>query len=89
MKFESEIFKTISDYEAPSAPSNSPENTADLSEFSYKDFITDLKDLRCKNFRNIIFAQININSIHNKFGLLRESVAENVDILLISETKNR
>ena len=79
----------ISDYEPPSAPSNSPENTADLSEFSYKDFITDPKDLRCKNFRKIIFAQININSIHNKFGLLRESVAENVDILLISETKNR
>ena len=79
----------ISDFEAPLAPLNSPENIADLSEFSNKDFITDLKDLRCKNFSNIIFAQININSIHKKFGLLRETVAENVDILLISETKNR
>ena len=79
----------IRDFEAPLAPSNSPENIADLSEFSDKDFITYLKDLRCKNFKNIIFAHININSIHKKFGLLRETVAENVDILLISETKNR
>ena len=35
----------------------------------------------------LIFGQININSIRNKFGLLFSLVSNNIDVLLISETK--
>ena len=36
----------------------------------------------------IIIAQTNINSIRNKFETLVNGVRGNVDILMISETKN-
>ena len=34
-----------------------------------------------------IIGHLNINSIHNKFGMLSMSVAQYVDILMLSETK--
>ena len=46
-----------------------------------------LTKLRLKNANRIIMAHININSIRNKFEMLREIVKTNIDILLISETK--
>ena len=46
-----------------------------------------LKNLRMKNPSKLIFGHININSIRNKFELLRDEIESNVDILLISETK--
>ena len=41
--------------------------------------------LTCKD--NLIIAQLNINSIRNKFDLLNEQISNNIDILGISETK--
>ena len=41
--------------------------------------------LTCKN--NLIITHLNINSIRNKFDLLKELIAKNIDILVISETK--
>ena len=41
--------------------------------------------LNCKN--NLIIAHLNINSIRNKFDLLKEIISNNIDILVISETK--
>ena len=41
--------------------------------------------LNCKN--NLIIAHLNINSIRNKFDLLKELISNNIDILVISETK--
>ena len=48
---------------------------------------TILKNLRLKNVNRIICAQLNINSIRNKFESLKEIVSTNVDILLICEKK--
>ena len=46
-----------------------------------------LKSLHCNNLNKLVFADLNINSIRNKFELLSEQVRGNVDVLMISETK--
>ena len=46
---------------------------------------TILKNVRLKNVNRLICAQLNINSIRNKFESLKEIVSTNVDILLICE----
>ena len=46
-----------------------------------------LKSLKLKNTNNIIIGHLNINSIRNKFESLKYIINNNVDILLISETK--
>ena len=46
-----------------------------------------LKSLRNANLNRVIIAQININSIRNKFDALVSGIRGNVDILTISETK--
>ena len=48
---------------------------------------TILKNLRHANVNRLICAQLNINSIRNKFESLKEIESTNVDILLICETK--
>ena len=48
---------------------------------------TILKNLRLKNVKRLICAQLNINSIRNKFEFLNEIASTNVDILLICETR--
>ena len=47
----------------------------------------ELKEIRQKNSNRIIIAQLNINSIRNKFDSLNEIIEDNIDALLISETK--
>ena len=42
--------------------------------------------LTCKN--NLIIAHLNINSIRNKFDLLKELISNSIEILVISETKS-
>ena len=46
-----------------------------------------LKSLRLANLNRVIIAQININSIRNKFDALVSGIRGNVDILMTSETK--
>ena len=46
-----------------------------------------LKNLRLKNVNRLICAQLNINSIRNKFDSLINLINNNIDILMISETK--
>ena len=46
-----------------------------------------LKLFRKDNLNKIILANLNINSIRNKFDCLSEQVKRNIDILLFSETK--
>ena len=46
-----------------------------------------LKSLREENPGRPIFAQISINSIRNKFQFLASQVINDVDVLLVSETK--
>ena len=46
-----------------------------------------LKNLRLKNVNRLIFAQLKINTIRNKFNSLVNIVNNNIDILMILETK--
>ena len=48
---------------------------------------SNLKSVRRKNLRRIIFAHLNINSLRNKFDSLVRQIKGNVDILAISEIK--
>ena len=51
------------------------------------DSFADLNNVRQKNSSRLIIAQLNINSLRNKFDSFSQMVKDNVDILLISETK--
>ena len=46
-----------------------------------------LRKIKLKNMNCITIAQININSLRNKFSFLAEAVRGNIDILLVTETK--
>ena len=46
-----------------------------------------LENIRHKNINRLIFAQLNINSLTNKFDSLQHIIKKNIDVLLISETK--
>ena len=48
---------------------------------------TNLNFLRKGNFNRLVLAHININSIRNKFDTLVQQITNNIDILMISETK--
>ena len=47
-----------------------------------------LKTLRLSNVDRIMVAQINVNSIRNKFDALMTGIQNKVDILFISETNS-
>ena len=47
----------------------------------------DLRALRKKNVNKLIIAHLNVNSLRNKFELLKEQIQDNIDILMIYETK--
>ena len=49
--------------------------------------IRELKHLRKENSYRVIIGHININSIRNKFESLVKYVGNNLDILMVSETK--
>ena len=43
--------------------------------------------IRLSNVDRLIIGHLNINSLRNKFEMLREIIQDKLDILLISETK--
>ena len=45
------------------------------------------KIVKGRKSQSLIFAQININSIRNKFEFVASQIINNVDVLLVSETK--
>ena len=47
----------------------------------------DLRALRKENLNKLIIAYLNINSLRNKLEFLKEQIQDNIDILMISETK--
>ena len=47
----------------------------------------DLRALRKKNFNKLVAAHLDVNSLRNKLELLKEQIQDNIDILMISETK--
>ena len=46
-----------------------------------------LKGIKLKNINRVVIAQLQINSLRNKFDFLKEEVTGYVDILLITESK--
>ena len=47
----------------------------------------ELRALRLKNLNKLVIAHLNINSLRNKFELLPFQIKDNIDILMLSETK--
>ena len=47
----------------------------------------ELRFLRVKSLNKLIIGHSNINSLRNKFELLTHQIKDNIDILMISETK--
>ena len=64
----------------PQIDSGTPNNNS-------QDDMLVLKNLRVSYPNNIIIGHLNINSIRNKFEMLSLSVAQYVDILMLSKTK--
>ena len=46
-----------------------------------------LKKTRINNVNRVVIGHININSIRNKFDMLSDMIKDNIDILMVSETK--
>ena len=47
----------------------------------------DLKTMRRNNAKNLIVGHLNVNSLRNKFLSTKDLLADNIDLLLLSETK--
>ena len=47
----------------------------------------DLRAYRIRNVGKVIVATLNINSVRNKFDELKMTIAGNIDVLVITETK--
>ena len=47
----------------------------------------ELRSLRVKNLNKLIIWHLNINSLRNKLELLTHQIKDNIDILIISETR--
>ena len=61
-------------------------STGEIYENESNPFIA-LKNLRLKNLDKIIIGHLNINSIRHKICLLQPMTEDNIDILVMSETK--
>ena len=62
-------------------------STIDKVATEEEDVKSSLGSLKLSNVNRLILDGININSIRNKFELLFSLVLNNIDVLLISETK--
>ena len=63
------------------------EKCSSACDVSHKIGFDKLNVARSQNPNRILIAHLNINSLRNKFEILKETVTNKVDILLISETK--
>ena len=66
-----------------SAPSSKNSDNQENGELNFKEC---LKDIRQNNFNRPI-GQLNITALRNKFSFLASQTGNNLDVLLISETK--
>ena len=57
------------------------------SENNSTDCISSISTIRKQNQKNIIMGHLNINSLRNKFQLIKEVFFNNIDALFLSETK--
>ena len=72
---------TSSLHDTPITKENTMENTNSENAF------TILRGIRIKNVDSVIIASLNINSLGNKIDALKEVIGNNIDILIIVETK--
>ena len=70
--------------ETPNSPNIEPTPSEDMD---HEDVNEILNDIRIKNINNIIIAYLNINSFPNKYDALNFFIPENIDIMIIGETK--
>ena len=68
-----------SDEECSKSKANQTANTENTN--------IDLKALCLKNVNKMIIAHLNINPLRNKFKFLISLIKDNIDVLMISETK--
>ena len=66
---------------------NNEFNSSEITTENSDAIIDGLKTLRLKYPQNTVIAQININSIRNKFETLVSLSTSDIDVLMISETK--
>ena len=59
----------------------------DVSNISRSDAQQVLKDIRKSNLNKLVFGQLNINSLRNKFDMLSQLIKGFVDVFMLSETK--
>ena len=62
-------------------------STPDTSADRALDAESSLKLLRLRKMDSVIVGYLNINSVRNKFDTLREIASQNLDIVIIAETK--
>ena len=61
--------------------------SASSTDNTDKDAKTLISEYRIKNNNKVVLATLNINLLRNRFTFLMELVLENLDILVIEETK--
>ena len=66
---------------------NATESNAERNAEAGIDIITELSKYRVKNKDKVVLATLNINSIRNKFSSLLKIISNNIDVLVIQETK--
>ena len=62
-------------------------NSSSACDLSHEKGLHKLDAARSQNPNRILIAHLNINSLRNKFEILKETITNKVDILLICETK--
>ena len=87
LPFQNEILAGITTVGRSENLQDKNESRASSMNFSGNKSEISLKELKIKNINGIIFRHININSLRNKFEQLREFCKDNLDILLMIETK--
>ena len=81
------IILNDSDFESEESFSLDQSTSSTLTHQLNLDPYSNIENIRSKNPSRLIIAQLNIISLRNKFDSLAEILHNNVDILLISETK--
>ena len=63
------------------------EQLSNLEDNDDLDGKSELKNLRLKSVGRLVIGYLNINSVRNKFEGLKDFVSDNIDILIVAETK--
>ena len=71
----------------PTTEDSFQEQFSGLEDNDDLDGKSELKNLRLKNVGRLVIGYLNINSVRNKFEGLKDFVSDNIDILIIGETK--